>query len=85
MAKKSLMVKTERLQEAKRLRRDDPEAKDPRPSWYKKYSKYPVRTYFRCQICGRARAYYRKFGICRVCFRSMSHLGQIPGVKKASW
>jgi len=27
----------------------------------------------------------RKFGICRICFRSKSHRGEIPGVKKASW
>jgi small subunit ribosomal protein S14 len=39
----------------------------------------------RCQLCGRARAYYRKFQICRICFRSMAHRGEIPGVKKASW
>ena len=39
----------------------------------------------RCQICGRPRAYYREFGLCRICFRKMAHQGQIPGVKKSSW
>jgi ribosomal protein S14 len=39
----------------------------------------------RCKICGRARAVYRKFGICRICFRNMASEGLIPGVKKASW
>jgi small subunit ribosomal protein S14 len=39
----------------------------------------------RCQICGRARAVYRKFGICRICFRKLASDGIIPGVRKASW
>ena len=39
----------------------------------------------RCKICGRARAVYRKFGICRICFRNMASDGLIPGVRKASW
>ncbi len=47
--------------------------------------KYSTRSYNRCQICGRPRAYYRKFGICRICFRSMASKGLIPGVRKASW
>ena len=47
--------------------------------------KYKVRAYNRCRICGRSRAYYRKFQICRICFRELAHKGEIPGVKKASW
>ena len=47
--------------------------------------KFSTRKYNRCQICGRARAYYRKFQICRICFRSLAHRGEIPGVRKASW
>jgi small subunit ribosomal protein S14 len=47
--------------------------------------KFSTRAYTRCQFCGRARAIYRKFGICRICFRSMSLRGEIPGVRKASW
>jgi small subunit ribosomal protein S14 len=39
----------------------------------------------RCQICGRARAVYRKFGCCRICFRKLASDGLIPGVRKASW
>lgn len=39
----------------------------------------------RCQLCGRARAVYRKFGICRIHFREMANSGLIPGVQKASW
>ncbi len=47
--------------------------------------KYSSRAYTRCKLCGRARAYYRKFQICRICFRTLALKGEIPGVKKASW
>lgn len=47
--------------------------------------KYKTRAYNRCTLCGRPRAVYRKFGICRVCFRNLASKGEIPGVKKASW
>jgi len=47
--------------------------------------KFSTRAYTRCRLCGRPHAYLRKFGICRICFRELAHLGQIPGVKKASW
>lgn len=39
----------------------------------------------RCAKCGRPRAYIRKFGLCRLCFRELAHQGLLPGVKKASW
>ena len=51
----------------------------------KKVPKFRVRKYNRCALCGRARAYYRKFGICRICFRKLADQGLIPGVRKASW
>ena len=44
-----------------------------------------IRITRRCNLCGRARAVYRKFGICRICFRNLASDGLIPGVKKASW
>jgi ribosomal protein S14 len=44
-----------------------------------------IRIRNRCRLCGRGRAVYRKFGICRICFRSMANDGLIPGVTKASW
>jgi small subunit ribosomal protein S14 len=47
--------------------------------------KYNVRTYTRCKRCGRPRAVYRRFGLCRLCFREMAHNGEIPGITKASW
>lgn len=47
--------------------------------------KFKTRKYHRCLLCGRRRAYYRKFQICRLCFRKLASRGDIPGVRKASW
>ena len=47
--------------------------------------KFSTRLRRRCQLCGRPRAVYRKFGICRICFRLMALKGLLPGVTKASW
>lgn len=44
-----------------------------------------IRIRLRCRLCGRSRAVYRKFGICRICFRNKASDGVIPGVRKASW
>ena len=44
-----------------------------------------IRIRLRCRLCGRPRAVYRKFGICRICFRKLADQGLIPGVRKASW
>lgn len=44
-----------------------------------------IRVRNRCKICGRSRAVYSKFGICRICFRNLASEGLIPGVRKASW
>lgn len=51
----------------------------------KRPPKYRVRRYSRCHRCGRARAFLRKFGMCRICFRELALRGEIPGVRKASW
>ncbi|UTF49613.1 type Z 30S ribosomal protein S14 [Desulfomicrobium sp. ZS1] len=47
--------------------------------------KFSTRQYNRCPICGRPRAFLRKFGICRICFRNMALAGELPGVRKSSW
>jgi small subunit ribosomal protein S14 len=52
---------------------------------WKRPQKYRVRKYNRCNVCGRPRAVYREFGLCRVCFRTYASEGKLPGVKKASW
>ncbi|MEC9485233.1 MAG: type Z 30S ribosomal protein S14 [Candidatus Izemoplasma sp.] len=50
-----------------------------------KKAKFSSREYTRCQRCGRPHGVYKKFKLCRICFRELAYKGQIPGVKKASW
>jgi small subunit ribosomal protein S14 len=50
-----------------------------------KKPKFEVRQHNRCRRCGRPRAYYKKFGLCRICFRELALAGEIPGITKASW
>lgn len=47
--------------------------------------KFKVRQHNRCPVCGRPRAFLRKFRMCRICFRMRALNGEIPGVTKASW
>ncbi len=51
----------------------------------KRTPKFKTRKYNRCALCGRRRAYYRKFHVCRICLRGMASRGEIPGMLKASW
>jgi small subunit ribosomal protein S14 len=51
----------------------------------KRPAKYKVQRRNRCQLCGRPRAYMRKFGLCRICFRELAVTGVIPGIRKSSW
>lgn len=51
----------------------------------KRKPKFKVRAYNRCPQCGRPRAYYRRFDLCRLCLRDLARKGQIPGLTKASW
>jgi small subunit ribosomal protein S14 len=55
------------------------------PDKVKMLRREKIRIRLRCRMCGRPRAVYRKFGICRICFRDLASSGLIPGVKKASW
>ncbi|HET6173638.1 MAG TPA: type Z 30S ribosomal protein S14 [Gaiellales bacterium] len=50
-----------------------------------KPQKFKVRAYTRCNRCGRPRAVFRKFGVCRICLRELAHQGVIPGMTKSSW
>lgn len=52
---------------------------------FKRKQKFKVREKSRCNLCGRSRAYIRRFGLCRLCFRALASKGEIPGVVKASW
>ena len=39
----------------------------------------------RCEITGRPRGNYRKFGLSRIKLRELSMTGDLPGVVKSSW
>jgi len=47
--------------------------------------RFKTRAYSRCNRCGRPRAVYKKFGLCRICLRDLAHQGVIPGMTKSSW
>src|SRR5436190_21491564 len=51
----------------------------------KRTPKFSTRRENRCQLCGRPRAVYQKFGICRICFRKLADQGLSPGVRNSSW
>jgi len=51
----------------------------------KRKAKFSTRERTRCQRCGRPRAVYRDFRVCRICFRELALQGELPGVTKASW
>jgi small subunit ribosomal protein S14 len=51
----------------------------------KSRNKFKVRNYNRCAICGRPRGYLKRFDMCRICFRKLASVGEIPGVTKSSW
>ena len=50
-----------------------------------KTPKFKVRHRNRCRLCGRPRAYLRRFAMCRLCFRKLALQGEVPGVTKSSW
>ena len=47
--------------------------------------KFSTRIVRRCFRCGRSRGYMGDFGLCRICFRELASVGEIPGVTKSSW
>ena len=74
MAKKSLIVKSEKLR--RKLERAVGEGRK---------MKKATKAYNRCKLCGRPKGYMRQFGICRICFRELAARGEITGVRKSSW
>jgi len=89
MARKCLIAREEkrrRLTEKYRKQREELKANGD----YEELQKLPrdsskVRLKNRCMFTGRARSYYRKFGVSRLVFREMALRGEIPGIKKSSW
>ncbi len=67
----------------KQMARLEAHKRDPEKNKMRPRDKIRIR--LRCRLCGRSRAVFRKFGICRICFRNMASNGLIPGVTKASW
>ena len=51
----------------------------------KKEPKFSTRKRNRCQLTGRSRGYYRRFGVSRHVLRRLAHAGELPGVRKSSW
>jgi len=51
----------------------------------KRPPRFKVQQHNRCHQCGRPRAFIRKFGLCRICFRKLALNGELPGVVKSSW
>ena len=49
----------------------------------KRTPKYKTQAYTRCNRCGRPRAVYKKFKLCRICLRELAHQGAIPGMTRA--
>jgi small subunit ribosomal protein S14 len=78
-----MSTEAKRVEYVRQLKQLEDNKKDPAKSKLRPRDKIRIR--HRCRLCGRPRAVYRKFGICRICFRDMASNGLIPGVKKASW
>ena len=78
-----MAIKSKRVKFQKQMAKLEAHKKD--PNKVKMEPRQKIRIRYRCKLCGRPRAVYRKFGICRICFRNMASDGLIPGVKKASW
>jgi small subunit ribosomal protein S14 len=51
----------------------------------KRPPRFKTQQHNRCQLCGRPRAFIRRFTLCRICFRKLALAGEIPGITKASW
>ena len=47
--------------------------------------RFATQQHNRCKLCGRPRAFIRRFALCRICFRRLALAGEIPGVTKSSW
>lgn len=69
------MAKTSKIHQQLRLRKARVEGK----------LKFKSQYYNRCGRCGRARGYYRKYDLCRICVRELALAGMIPGMTKSSW
>lgn len=74
MARKSQIVRTERLQQ------------EQEKAWKAgKKMKFSTRVFNRCKVTGRRHGYLRFFGMSRIVVRKLASEGKLPGVTKSSW
>lgn len=89
MARKSLIARQEKrvklVEKYAKLRKELKENGDYEALQELPKNSSPVRLRNRCQMTGRPRSYYRKFGISRLVLRELAAKGEIPGLKKSSW
>jgi ribosomal protein S14 len=78
-----MAITSKRVRFKKQLAALEKHKREPQKSKLRPRDKIRIR--LRCKLCGRPRAVFRKFGICRICFRNLASDGLIPGVRKASW
>ena len=78
-----MSTRAKRVEFKKQLADLDANKRDPVKNKLRPRDKIRIR--LRCRLCCRPLAVYRKFGICRICFRGLASNGLIPGVQKASW
>jgi len=89
--RKALIKKYAERRAALRTRLNDREVSiEEKLEIQEKFAKMPrnscsTRLNRRCEISGRSRSYYQKFGISRIALRDLSLRGQLPGVRKSSW
>ena len=79
----AMAITSKRVRFKKQLEKLEAHRRD--PAKVKLLPREKIRIRLRCRLCGRPRAVYRKFGVCRICFRNLASDGLIPGVRKASW
>jgi small subunit ribosomal protein S14 len=90
-SRKALIDKyRERRAVLRRILKDQNASVDDKLEAQEKFAKLPrnscpTRRNNRCQVSGRSRSYYRKFGISRIALRELSLRGQLPGMRKSSW
>jgi small subunit ribosomal protein S14 len=89
MARKSLIAREEKrarlVNKYAKLRKELKEKGDYEALQKLPKNSSPVRLKNRCMMTGRARSFYRKFGVSRLVLREMALRGEIPGLKKSSW
>lgn len=89
MARKSLLArqaKRERMAEKYAAKRKELKANGDYEGLQKlPRNSSPTRLNNRCNVTGRVRSYYRKFGVSRLVLREFALQGKLPGVVKSSW